>query len=79
VDRDPKQAFQCFKAAAEQGFAVSQSHLGDLYSTGTGVDKNASEAVKWYCKAAEAGKLAAQRHVQDMGGTCPPAVAAIGP
>ena len=48
------------KKAAEQGDAQAQYNLGNCYAFGKGVEKNLSEAVKWYRKAAEQGDAQAQ-------------------
>lgn len=52
--------FQDNKRLAEQGFASAQYNLGLMYSKGDGVQKNNTEAVKWYRKAAEQGNAKAQ-------------------
>jgi TPR repeat protein len=43
------------RRAAEQGDARAQSQLGWFYGSGTGVEQNYAEAVKWYRMAAEQG------------------------
>ena len=48
------------KKAAEQGDAQAQYNLGICYANGNGVEKNFSEAVKWWRKAAEQGVALAQ-------------------
>ena len=40
---------------AEQGYATAQHNLGVMYANGEGVEKNLTEAMKWYRKAAEQG------------------------
>jgi TPR repeat protein len=40
---------------AGQGDANAQFYLGFMYSKGQGVEKNLTEAMKWYRKAAEQG------------------------
>ena len=45
---------------AEQGDAEAQYTLGGYYEGGLGVERNLSEAVKWYRKAAEQGYVDAQ-------------------
>ena len=39
---------------------MAQLHLAYFYESGTGVEKNYVEAVKWYRKAAEQGDASAQ-------------------
>ena len=48
------------KKAAEQGDDLAQLRLGNCYENGDGVEKNLSEAVKWWRKAAEQGNAQAQ-------------------
>lgn len=52
---------------AEHGDADSQYFLGYMYQYGYVVDKDYTEAVKWYRKAAEQGDADAQIRV---GGMC---------
>ena len=52
--------FEIQKGLAETGDAYSQYMLGLTYARGDGVEKNQSEAVKWYLKAAEQGLAEAQ-------------------
>ena len=51
---------------AEQGNAAAQFYLGLMYVTGTGVPKDAVEAVKWYRLAAEQGFAYAQYNLGNM-------------
>ena len=48
------------RIAAERGDAKAQTELGLAYDMGRGVDRNTSEAVRWYRKAAEQGYAEAQ-------------------
>jgi TPR repeat protein len=48
------------RTAAENGFAVEQSALGDLYAAGSCVNRDYGEAIKWYRKSAEQGNPDAQ-------------------
>ncbi len=48
------------RKASEQGDAVAQWHLGNIYEIGWCVAENYAEAVKWYRKAAEQGAADAQ-------------------
>lgn len=48
------------RSMAEKGDAYSQYMLGLTYAQGNGVEKDQSEAVKWYRKAAEQGLAEAQ-------------------
>jgi hypothetical protein len=52
VERDPEQAFQYYKMAADLGHPLASSNLGFCYLYGTGTEKNAEEAYKAFAKAA---------------------------
>lgn len=52
-----------WKKAAEAGNAEAQQKLGDAYSDGKGVPKDAAQAVMWWHKAAEQGNATAQRRL----------------
>src|SRR5437588_2288359 len=51
-DRDPGQAADWFRKAAEQGNPIAQNSLGVLYHMGRGVPKDFEQAFGWYKKAA---------------------------
>jgi TPR repeat protein len=51
------------KQLSEEGDAEAQNALGFRYENGMKVEKNASEARKWYLKAANQGLAAGQMHV----------------
>jgi TPR repeat protein len=55
-----RKAFRGYHKAAEEGDAVSQFELGQLYESGYGTPKNGKESVRWYRKAAEQGIVQAQ-------------------
>jgi len=52
-----------YKKAAEQGLALAQAELGEIYLTGRGLPKNDAESIKWSRKAAEQGVISAQMDV----------------
>jgi TPR repeat protein len=52
------EAFQWFLKNAEQGNAVAQYRLGDMYRTGRGITQNYTEALKWH-------RLSAKKHNSD--------------
>ncbi|HYG74747.1 MAG TPA: protein kinase [Planctomycetota bacterium] len=66
VLKDPAQAADWFRAAAELGLAESQHELALLYYRGNGVAQNYNEAFKWFSKAAEQGIAAAQNWLGAM-------------
>jgi len=49
-----------WRQLAEQGDAVAQAFLGNMYDQGVGVPEDDAEAVKWYRKGAEQGGARAQ-------------------
>ena len=53
-------ALQEWRPLAEQGDALAQQYLGNMYATGRGVPENDAEAMKWWRKAAEQGDPAAK-------------------
>ena len=46
--------------SAERGDASAQYALGYMYASGNGVEKDKTEAARWYRKAAEQGHAMAQ-------------------
>ena len=55
VPQDPAEAVRWCRLAAEQGDAVAQFNLGELYALGEGVPQDPAEAVRWFRLAAEQG------------------------
>ena len=53
-------------ALASQGIVRAQCNLGTMYDKGEGVEKNATEAVRWYRRAAEQGDAFGQFMLGDM-------------
>ncbi|MBD1230466.1 sel1 repeat family protein [Acinetobacter seifertii] len=54
-EKDEKQAFAWFKAAADQGLSPAQLNVGRMYADGIGVKKDESMARKYFEKAASNG------------------------
>ena len=52
-----------YRIAAEQGNAFAEDNLGACYSSGHGVVRDFTEAVKWYRLSAEQGNAVAQNHL----------------
>src|SRR5690606_15985464 len=65
VARDPAQAVQWYRQAAEQGLAIAQANLGTMYRDGTGVVRNNLRAAEWYQKSADQGLGWAQFYLGD--------------
>lgn len=57
---DVEGIMRMLRESAEQGDADAQCKLGYMYETGSGVLRDAAEAVKWYRKAAEQGDASGQ-------------------
>lgn len=57
-------ALQVFRPLADGGNKDAQYQLGYMYQTGTGVNKNATEALKWYEMAAKQGHNSAAIQVR---------------
>lgn len=58
-DESPKNSFNWYLKAAEQGRASAQFYVGYYYSSGYGVKKNLTLAFEWYSKAAQHNSSAA--------------------
>lgn len=66
IEKNPKEAVEWYRKAADQGNADAQLALGNLLIGGKGVPKDSVEAAKWFLAAAEQGKPAAQLQVARM-------------
>ena len=55
-----------FRKAADQGLALAQSDLGDMYVEGRGVPRDDKQAVAWYRKAANQNYAPAQFYLGYM-------------
>ena len=60
IAQDYTKAVDCFRQAAEQGYAAAQSAIGLCHYYGRGVTQDYAQAVSWYRKAAEKGYASAQ-------------------
>ena len=63
---DYTQALQELRPVAEQGFALAQFTLGDMYLQGQGVYKDAKEAAWWFLLAAKLDYPSAQRRLGSL-------------
>jgi uncharacterized protein len=59
-------AIRLFRPLAENGDAIAQYYLGDLYDKGRGVPQDYAEATKWYGRSAEQGFSLAQHFLGFM-------------
>ena len=64
--RDYATALREWTPFAEQGDAIAQFIVGDMYRRGRGVPQNLKTAVKWYTFAAEQGFVYAQTYLGYM-------------
>lgn len=55
IQKDIKEAFTWFKAAADQGISSAQLNVGRMYADGVGVSKNEIAARQYFEKAASHG------------------------
>lgn len=60
------EAANWFRDLAEKGSAQAQYNLGVCYENGEGVEKDTSEAMKWYCIASEQGHKDAETALQEL-------------
>jgi hypothetical protein len=61
-----KEAAEWFRKAADQGHAVAQFDLGNLYFEGLGLAQSDAQTLRWWRKAAELGHAGAQMNVASM-------------
>jgi len=59
-------ALQLVRPLAERGDSGAQALLGLIYLNGNGIQRNDSEAIKWYRRAADQGNADAQLRIGDM-------------
>ena len=55
-----KEAFECYRNAAEQGNSEAQFEMGDFYHSGQNVTRDYLKAFEWFNKAASGGHVSAQ-------------------
>lgn len=60
---DYEAALQNWRPLAEQGDALAQFNMGNMYGHGLGVEPDASTAFYWFHQAAEQGHVEAQSYV----------------
>ena len=58
--------FEYFEKAANQGYAIAQYNLGNMYRLSEGTTKNMKKAFKYYEKAANQGHAGAQFYLGNM-------------
>lgn len=63
---DYKTAVQEWRKLAEEGDALSQTKLAQMYDMGKGVARDSGEAAKWLRKAADKGHAPAQSRLGEM-------------
>ena len=63
VRKDPAQAADLLKRAADKGHAPAQNAYGYMLQHGLGLAKNEQEAAIWYERAAAAGDSEAQNNL----------------
>lgn len=57
------EALHLLKLLAEEGNAEAQCIIANIYHLGLGIDKNGSEAIKWYTRSAEQGYAVASNNL----------------
>jgi len=55
IKGDSATAMKIWQPLANNGDSEAQYHLGYMFQTGTGVDKDSEKALYWYNKAAQNG------------------------
>jgi TPR repeat protein len=66
VAQDDTEAVTWFRKAANQGDAIAEFMLGNLYVNGKGVPQDNSEALIWFQRAAEQGHRVAKLYLGVM-------------
>jgi TPR repeat protein len=66
AERDYVRSFELLMPLAEEGSAVAQFNIGNLYRYGLGVPQDAGAAAKWYRRAALKGYATAQNSLGTM-------------
>lgn len=70
--RSNPKAVHWYQAAADQGFAIAQDELGQMYYLGRGVDKDVGRSIELFKQAAAAGYVSAKLNLmQAKGGNDP--------
>lgn len=64
--KDYFNAFRLLKFIADQGDAEAQCLIGNMYQLGLGLDRDVSEAVKWYKKSANQGYGVASNNLAEI-------------
>ena len=54
-DDSPKEAFELFKRAADQGLTMAEYNLAGSFEDGKGVEADAVAAKRWFARAAAKG------------------------
>lgn len=65
-EHDYSLAYKLLKPLAEAGVSEAQRHLGVMYRHGLGVNRDDSQAIRWYRAAAEQGHVRAQNNLGIM-------------
>jgi len=66
VEKNNFEALSWYLKSARQGYCVAQYHLGVMYESGKGINKDYSEAFDWYHKAAKQRYAPAQNYLDQM-------------
>ena len=68
VPKDKNKEIELYRKAADQGFSLALEMMGRCYEIGYGVEKNLTEAIKWYRKAAEHGNSDSKSKISELEG-----------
>ncbi len=64
TSKDTKQAFSYYMEGADRKDDKAMNNLGSMYEAGNGVDKNLTEAAKWYEEASKLGNSDAKANLE---------------
>jgi TPR repeat protein len=65
-DANYAKAAQIWQPLAEQGDVAAQLKMGSMYAAGMGVERDGTEALKWFHKAEEQGSVEAEFEIGAM-------------
>lgn len=66
TEANEKEAFAWYKKAAQQGYATSQSQIGDFYYFGNFTQRNLKKSFFWHKKAADQGYAKSQYAIAEF-------------
>ena len=66
AEPNPQEAVRCLTQLAEEGWAIAQFKLGEIYHRGIGVASDRLEAFRWYTRAARQAYPPAEERLVEL-------------